>query len=523
MVFLLISIILTGTDVSVNVPDSVQVGTAFSCEISVRGENLSSLDCTPLFSDGLVYMGSSSMHSFSTISTSTGTSISSEIHLSMSFNTSASGIYTIGPLSLTSSGRELFKIPVMTVTAHGDIPVTVSAGSPQEECRQDNIGWIEIEIDTTGRVYPGQTINIDYYICKTRHNAEIVDLYLEPSDYASSNLVEDTEELQWARCKNGVYRTWLATLEITPAFACTLSLPILRGRIGVPGGMMRPPSEYYISTEGESIPVYAFPKEDRPENFQGITSEVFFNIERVIRGYSAAGEKCIQLSISGPGYSQMNEYPELTIQGPAELHPGRRFSLTDDTNAWHILVEPSDSGTVIIGPDSVSWFDTNMEEYRQAIIPACTLFLFPAQIRPVDISVLLDNDDVSSFIWILIISILLLITILITLRYRNIIIGSAPEILETKDVEELLTAMGYKLSEMLTSSRSCMGFQELDEALDEKSIDVIVSRGLLRHWKDLELMLSGRTVSTENLEMLKKKSIDLVSELQTELNKEQSV
>lgn len=319
------------------------------------------------------------------------------------------------------------------------------------------------------------------------------------------------------RCKNGVYRTWLATLEVTPAFACTLSLPVLRGRIGIPGGMLRPSSEYYISTEGEMIPVYPFPETDKPENFFGITAEIFFRIERVTMGYSAAGERCIQLSVTGPGYSQLKEFPELTVQGPAELLPGRSFPLTDDSNAWYILIQPSDSGTVIVGPDSIAWFDTDPEEYRQAIIPACTLSVYPITSRPVDLPFLQDNDNGSSLFWILTVSLLLVLITLILLRYRNRIVGSAPEISEVKDIEELLTAMGYQLSDILTGSRSYMGAQELDEALDDKTIDVLISRRLLRHWKDLELMLSGRTVSVEHLEKLKKKSLELVREIEAEL------
>lgn len=516
MIFLLISLILTDPDVSVNVPDSVQTGAVFLCEVTVISEDLTSVDCSPVFSDGLQYMGISSMHSFSSISTPAGTSVSSEIRLLMSFSASTEGIHTIGPLILTSSGRKFYESPVIIVTADGDIPGTVSAPSPQE-IRHDEIVWMEIEIDTTGRVYPGQTFNIDYFICKTRREAEIVDLFLEPSNYASSNLLENIEELQWVRCKNGVYRTWLATLEVTPAFTCTLSLPVLRGRIGVPGGIMRPSTQHYISTEGKNIPVYSFPEMDKPENFHGITAGISFQIERVIRGYSASGERCIQLSVSGPGYSQLVDPPELTVDGPAELLPGRSFALTHDTNAWYILVEPSDSGTVIIGPDSIAWFDTDREEYTQAIIPACTLSVFPIYSQSVDLQLQEDNDSDSSLIWILAVFLLLILFIFILLHYRNSIVGDAPEISEVKDIEELLTAMGCRLSEMLTGSRSYMGSQELDEALDEKIVDVIISRRLLRHWKDLEIMLSERTVSAEHLDRLRNKSLELVRELEAEL------
>ncbi len=513
MVFILLSLFLTTPDVSLNVPDSVQTGALFSCEITIIGENLTSVDCRPVFSSQLQYMGSSSMHSFSSVTTPAGTSVSSEIQLLLSFRASSEGTHTIGPIILTSSGRNIYEIPTITVIADGAASGTISAGS-QPETRHDEIAWMEIEIDTTGRIYPGQTFKVDYFIYKTRRNAEIVDLFLEPSNYASSHLLENFEELQWIRCKNGDYRTWLATLEVTPAFACTLSLPVLRGRIGIPGGMIRPATECYISTEGERIPVYSFPEMDKPDNFSGITAEITFQIERVTRGYSAAGERCIQLSVSGQGYSQLNESPELTVDGPAELLPGRTYALTDDTNAWYILVEPSDSGMVIIGPDSIAWFDTDSEEYKQAIIPACSVSVYPITSRPVDISMLQDSDSGSSLLWILTVSLLLVLLIIILLRYRNRIIGSAPEIHEVKDIEELLTALGYQLSEMLTGSRSYMGSQELDEALDMNNIDALLSRRLLRHWKDLELMLSERTVKAEHLERLKKKSLELVRELE---------
>ncbi|MEN8209550.1 MAG: hypothetical protein ABFR50_09910, partial [Candidatus Fermentibacteria bacterium] len=406
----------------------------------------------------------------------------------------------------------------MTITAFGNSTGTAPPGVPSEP-HNGEIAWIELEIDTTGRVYPGQTFNVNYFIYKTRRYAEIVDLYLEPSNFASSNLLENFEELQWIRCKSGTYKTWLATLEVTPAFACTLSLPVLRGRIGLPGGMIRPSYEYHISSEGESIPVYPFPQINRPENFEGITAEITFSIEKVIKGYSAAGERCIQLSISGQGYNQLMEPPELTVAGPAELLPGRNFSLTHDTNAWYILIEPSDSGTVLIGPDSVAWFDTELEEYRQAIIPACTVQVYPVDGTPVDISVLRDNDSNSSFLWIITVSLLLILIIAILLHYRKKFAGYAPEISEVIDVEELLTAFGNRLSEILTGSIAYMGSQELDEALDESMIDTLVSRRLLRHWQSLELMLSERTVKAEQLNRLKQKSLELVRELEAELQK----
>ena len=521
MILLLLSLILSGPDVSVVVPDSVEAGVSFNFEIIVTGEGISSVNCTPVFSDGLQYLGSSNMNSFSSTTTPTGTTTFSEIHLSMSFAAFEAGTQTIGPLVLTSSGREIMEIPLRTLTVLGN----TSAGSLTEsrtansstDLHSDELAWMEIEIDTTGRVYPGQTFNIDYYAYKTQRNAEIVDLSLEPSDYATSNLVGDVSELQWVRCKNGVYKTWLATLEVTPAFACTLSLPVLKGRIGIPGGMMRPPREYYISTIGEEIPVYSFPDSGKPDNFSGITDELFFNLEKITTGYSSAGERCVQLSVSGPGYSQLEKPPELTVSGPAELVTGSSFSPSDDTEAWYVLVEPSDSGRIIIGPDSIAWFNTSLEKYRQAIIPPCTLSVYPIADRHVNLPILENNEKGSSLIWILTVSSLLVLIILLLLRHRNRITGSTLEVSDSKDVEELLTAMGYRLSKILTGSGYYMGAQELDEALDKKSVDIILERRLLRHWKDLEMLLSGKTVSNEQFEILKNKSMELIHDLNAEL------
>ena len=518
MLCILLSLILTGTDISCNVPDSVQAGEIFTYNVTVSGDDLSSAECTPVFSDGLQSLCSSSMHSFSSVTNRSGTSISSQITISMSFIARSPGTHTIGPISLSSSGRKLQDIPLVTITAVGDSLLPASM-DPQLENQPDEIAWIEIEIDTTGRVYPGQTFSVDYFICKSRRNAEVVDLYLEPSDYATSCLSGDAAQLQWLKHGNGIYRTRIATLEITPAFACTLSLPVLSGRIGIPGGMLRPSIDHYISSEGERIPVFPFPETDRPDNFSGITDEILFNLDIVTRGYSAAGERCVQLSISGPGYDQLEDSPDLSVRGPAELRCGSRFQLMDNTNAWYILIEPSDSGKIVMGPDSIAWFDTVLEEYKQAVIPACSLSVYPIVTGPADISILNNGNDRSSLIWIITVILLLSVIIITTLRYGNRIVGSAPDISESKDVEELLTAMGYHLSEMFTGSRAYMGAQELDEAMDERTIDIILSRRLLRHWKDLELMLSGRTVSEEQLEKLKKKSIEQLHELKAELKK----
>ncbi len=514
----LAALTLAAPDVHIILPDTVQTGEVFQCEITVEGQDLSNVACVPVYSEGLEHMGTGSMHSFSSVSTPSGTRVSSSTVLTMRFAAWSPGTHTLGPFSITSSGRVIYTSDEFTVTALGaGSSASVTPREPENE-PMNALAWMEVAIDTTGRIYPGQTFNVDYYICKSVPSAEVVDLFLEPADYATSRLTDDIEQLQWVRDKNGVYRTWLATMAVTPAFACTLSLPVLRGRIGLPGGMIRPSREYLISSEGATIPVYPFPEHDMPDNFTGVTGEVSFSSERVTRGYSSGGERCIKITARGPGSSRMEQLPQLTVNGPASVRPGRCTTSQDGARSWFVLVEPSDSGNVVIGPDSLAWFDTGSEVYRQAIIPPCTLSVYPISLTDADLSFLEEDDGNSALFWVMTVSIMLLASTFLILRYRNRVCIPA-DVMDAGDVEELLTVLGDRLSMLLTGSRCYMGSEELDEILDQSSVDVILSRRLLRHWKDLELMLSSRTVSADQLGRLKNKSRELLGEVSAEIQK----
>lgn len=503
-------------DIDVSFPDSVREGDSFSVDITLTGMDVRSIECTPLCSGGLRFLGSNTMHSFSSITTSSGRSMRSETVLSMNFVAIEEGIHIIGPFRITSNGTLICEVPADSINTTGESPVNRTTSISTES---EILAWIEIEIDTTGRIYPGQPFQIDYYINKTQRNAEIVDLYLDASEYASSSLIEDSDELRWVRCKNGHFRTWLAALEIIPAFACSLELPVLRGRIGIPGGFYRRSLEHQISSEGSWIPVFPFPEEGQPANFTGISEEIFFSLNRTTGGYSQSGEKCILLSITGPGASQIESVPSLTISGPASMLTGPLLKYPDRGEATcRILIEPNDTGIVIIGPDSLAWFDTISELYRQSFIPPCTLSVHtPHQTAVIEIDFSEDNRTSSLL---LIISSVLLVTavIFLVLRKRFSCNSSIKDINNAQDTEELLTALEYEISELLTGSPCYMGSEELDEALDDRDVDGILKGRLLRQWKDIELKLSGRSISTEQLNRLKHTCLELVQELSTDLD-----
>lgn len=523
MFLLFLALNLSQPEVAVELPDTVRSGEVFQVRLTVTGRDLSDIGFVPAYSSGLEHLGTGSMNTFSSVTTPSGTRVTSSTVFTIRLSARSPGTHTVGPFRITSSGTTIYTTEEFSLTAvssspsHGTASGSSTGGGTGGRTGEE-VAWMEVDIDTTGRVYPGQTFSVDYYIFKRVPSAEIVDLYLEPSDYASSELVDDIERLQWVRDKNGFYRTWLATVEVTPVFACTLSLPVLRGRIGLPGGMLRPSREHLISTRGTRIPIYPFPESGRPENFTGITGEISFTSARESGCYSPAGETGVRISASGPGAAQLSRLPELTVDGPAEVLPGRPFDASGDTRVWNVLVQPSDSGTVIIGPDSVAWFDTDSEYYLQAVIPACTLSVYPIARRTADLSFLTVDDGKSTSVWIIIVLIILLsASLFLLLRHRRKSAATA-DVMAAGDIEELLTALGNRLSVILTGSHRYMGSEELDEALDGTSLDVILARRVLRHWKDLELMLSGRKVTLEQLNHLKDKSMELIREIETEMN-----
>lgn len=526
MFLLLLCLTLSPPEVSVDIPDTVRTNDVFQMRIIVTGSDLSDIGFTPAYSSGLEHLGTGSMNSFSSVTTPSGTSVTSSTVFTVRLSARSSGTHTVGPVNVTSYGITIYTTDEFALTAVGSGSYggsgTGRTGVGTGGRTGEEVAWMEVDIDTTGRIYPGQTFRVDYNICKRVPSAEVVDLYLEPSDYATSELVDDIDRLQWSRDKNGVYWTWLAAVEVTPAFACTLSLPVLRGRVALPGGTLRPSRDHLISTRGTRIAVYPFPESGKPENFTGITGEISFTSARTSGCYSPAGETGVRITASGPGAARLNRLPELTVTGPADVLPGRPFDPANDTRVWNVLVEPTDSGTVVIGPDSVAWFDAESESYRQAHIPACTLSVYPIARRTADLSFLNADDDSSTAVWvILVLVILIAASCFLLMRHRRRSAGTA-DVMAAGDIEELLTALGNRLAVLLTGSHSYMGSEELDEALNGTSLDVILSRRVLRHWKDLELLLSGREVTPEQLNTLKDISMELIEELQADLNGEEA-
>ncbi len=527
MVTILLGIILglALPEVTVEIPDTVAVGESFQCNITVDGTEFSNLHCVPAYSRGLDYIGSISSTSFRSVMTPGGRVMTGTTSITLTFVAGFPGTFTVGPLSLMAGENVIYTSPEFTVTATGSPGSAPDAGNrPGGRHRHGEeraLAWFEIVPDTSQNIFPGMTFEVDYYLCSPLRNVELRDFNIIPSGYANSNIKEQTHQLAY-RNKDGIYKNRLFTLEVTPAFPCTLTVPLLKGWAAVPDPFFPfgSPKEFYVDCDTVRVCIHPFPEDDKPSNFDGVIGEVRFSINEIKKGYSHSGERCIVITASGTGYPFLEKLPDLTVTGPADLLQHLPPKEEGERRTWTVFVEPTDSGTVIVGPDSIAWFDPVTLEYHQSVIPACTLSVYPPNADHVEIYGD-ENDGNSTHLILLIISGVLLVAafILFTTRNRNMV-NESPEPWEAVDIEELLTAFEERLSTMLMGSRTPLGPDLLDEALDRREVDPLLSRRILRLWKDLELELSGGHTSEKHLEKLKKKTLELLTELERELRRD---
>lgn len=525
---LTVLVTLAAPEVTVTAPDTVRTGEVFTVEVRVTGGELRSASCVPESTGGLDYLGASTMSSFTSVSTPSGTRMVSEMVMTMSFSAQGPGTYVVGPFTFTATGTGRMQLQELTVVVSGaavpsgpsrrtrtvprqlpPIPVGADTGSP---------AWVEVVVDTSGTLYPGCSFQADYLLCTRRQDIWNVTYGVDGSSYARSRTLEAPAELSWRRGDDGIKQALLARIEITPAFPCSLWLPVVSGQVTISSGFME--TEYDLPGDSTWVPVMPFPEEGMPTNFSGVADSISIRVSQLTGGYSLAGERGLEITAGGPGASMLSGLPDIAVAGPALLRTGSRS--TDERRrevSWLLLVEPSDSGTVIVGPDSVAWFDRGAGVYRQSMIEPCTLSV-RAPANRVELPELDPRGDRGAGIttWVAAVLVLSLVVLVLVIR-RTVRRGTLVSVTEAIDAEELLTAMESEASRMLTGSRRSMGAEELCEALDDAGVDNILSRRFQRHWKDLELSLSGRTLSQEQLANLKGTSTELLEELAADLDR----
>jgi hypothetical protein len=275
--------------------------------------------------------------------------------------------------------------------------------------------------------------------------------------------------------------------------------------------------EYYPVSSPVTVPVYPFPDGERPSNWNGsLTDSVFIVLEKLDIYSGQGGEHYLRFTVTGPGAASLEELPELTLGGPGRLLRGDSGE-GQNKKWWDLIVDPTDTGQVVIGPDSIAWFDRESARFVQAYVPACTLIVEQLPWNPVELEFEPEGAGGFSF-WlyaaIVLVSITILFLLIRTFRRRS----GAVHIEAATDSEELMTGFEAGLSSILRGRAGYLGSEELSDLLDEHDVDNILGRRIIRFWKDVEQLLAGREPPEDEFLRMREYAIQLIDELDEKLS-----
>ncbi len=503
---LLLSLAGQSDRVTVSLPDSVRSGDQFLVTITSSDPSCSGLSCSPDYSPGLQYVSSRTMRSFSSSTFNGVTTTQQNCVLQMVFIALEPGSQWIGPFRVTMAGAGNVSMPAETLVVTGG---TVQGGSYRGR-RAGRRNWMEVEVDSPV-LYPGVPFRVAYSLCTTQL-VKSIESYWTPPSNGVAIVAESPEAVNWVRRPDGTRRGMFIVLEVTASAPGRLLLPILQADVttiaqpfsGTGGG-----GDLTVFSDSMFVTVSDFPDSGRPAGFMGIADSLFFEIE--------AGEQCrgrdvpVRLTASGPGAAYLEEPPSLTVGGPARLLPVCSRE-TSCGRYWDMVLSPSDSGMVTIGPDSVAWLDPRSGEYRMAAIRACSVVVeSPPEICDASVSPATRSRRRGYLEVFVAAGAALLLGAVILFRWaRTRGRAASPE--EASDAEELLTAFEAVLSRILTGKSKPLGPDGIADLLEDRGASQILQRRLLRHWKDLEQMMAGHEVRPPELEKARKTCLEIIAE-----------
>ena len=282
-----------------------------------------------------------------------------------------------------------------------------------------------------------------------------------------------------------------------------------------------------IGSEPERIPVYPFPETGRPDNFTGLADSVCLSLYPATPFAGQGGEMNLVLVAEGPGTPLIEDAPAISLVGPAELrvfesraapeHDGRR-------RTWDVVITPTGGdGQVVLGPDSIAWFDRDDLRFRQAVLSPCTLRVSRPE-RDGTPPVLPTGPETGrsqAVILTVVLASLALILALVAVAYvrrgRKWASGSKNALMQCPDIEDLLSCFEAALMRLLSGRPRYSGIDAIEGLLSAADVGKLLSRSIIRHWRDMEHALMGRAVGSHDLERLKRRSCDLVEMLEAAL------
>jgi len=511
---LLVSFLISLSPVEIVVPESVEQGEVFRVSVSCNDIQCRSLHCTPLLSSGLEFAGSSTSSSYTSIHTPSGYQTRQEFLLVLMIRATGSGMQTIGPFQVTVGGIGTYTLPAESLMVEGQVPSSEALETGNE--RLGDKVWIEAAPEYEGRIYPGVPFVVTYY-CYARIYVDDFEYWWSAPEFGTATCVDSPEYLDWEMVESGLQRCAFCALEITPACPGSLLVPEMEAFMReIARNPLQKALEYYPVSSPVAVPVYPFPDDGEPSNWNGSLTDSIFIVLETLDIYSGqGGERYVRFTVTGPGAPSLEELPELTLSGPGRLLRGSSGG-GQNKQWWDLILDPTDTGVVIIGPDSIAWFDRESARYVQAYVRACTLNVEQLPWDPVELQ--FEPSGAGGFSFWLYAAIALALLIVLLLLIRTFRRRSGAVRLEIAvDSEELMTGFEAGLSSILRGKAGYLGSEELSDLLDEHDIDNILGRRIIRFWKDMEQLLSGREPSRDEFLRLREYAIQLVDELDQKL------
>jgi hypothetical protein len=517
---LLLAALAATSPFNVECPDSVRVGQTFSLTVRCVSSACTGISSgSPVTGPGLQFVGSATSGSIATVNTPTGTTRQNQFTLELMFMAVSPGEWTLGPVEIDAQGAGRLTVPRRTVVVTGGGASSSGSSQPQQSSRGHS--WItpEIRNDTRGRVYPGIPITIDYYLYSS-YNVTDISYAWSGAERGVITVTEEIPSIEWQHSRiSGVNRAKFFTAVFVPACAGVLDIPRVSAQVTYGNRLLYAAPKDYLVSDSLTVDVFPFP-EPVPEGWDGILLDsVRVSFERLGYAVGQAGERSVRLMATGPGAPYCTDAPSFTVHGNATLLESA--SGCDDNGAWwDFIVEPSDTGTVVFGPDTLIWLDRKHACYRTSVMEPCSIDIrtMPRQNREIEIPDRRSKGLPATTWVILSLGVLVVISTALILhsgrrKKGNGSVGSA------ENPEELLNRFECELSKLLTGGREYLGCEELADRLDDREIDTLLSRSIQRLWKDLEQAISGREPGREAFLALRERAVQLIGELARETGK----
>ncbi|MCP4646995.1 MAG: hypothetical protein GY852_04560, partial [bacterium] len=359
-------------------PTSVNLGDTFSLRIVSTEPGCSGISLRQIpSSSGIAFQSSSTSTSISSVSTPQGRQLTQVIELNLIFRAEDEGVQTIGPFDLNCGGVGTFTLDEISidVNSSGRIRSTGTQPSAVVPPIAEDVWLKGILRETNGRIYPGTRLFIDYYVY-ANVNVNNVTYWWGAPELGVIRHVETIPDSNWEsspeKHENST-RSLLAEVEMSPAAAGSLLAPAFWADItGTDYDRWGKIAEWTIESEPILLAVYPFP-ENPPAIWDGLLLDsVHIGVEQLPSPPGQGGELSVRVSCLGPGNIYMEQPPDLTIRGNANLIPAGNGSARNK-KWWDFILEPSETGMCILGPDSAIWLDRRTGTYRTAFIESCSL------------------------------------------------------------------------------------------------------------------------------------------------------